>query len=131
PRGKSLVVAQGPGAKGFALDLVRFDEELRPAFWYVFGETVVMEDLASARAQMGGVRLVTVQGDLIEATGAISGGFLETGDRGRGADNAAELRRLGEELRAKGAEESDARSELATVEQTIRSLAEDLAKRSG
>src|SRR5208282_6821835 len=68
PHGKSLVVAKASGATGFALDLVKFDESLRSAFWYVFGETVVMDDLARARSQMGGVRLVTLNGDLIEAT---------------------------------------------------------------
>jgi chromosome segregation protein len=131
PHGKSLVVAQGNGSKGFALDRVHFEESLRPAFWYVFGETVVMEDLAAARSQMGGVRLVTAQGDLIEATGAISGGYLELGGQGRGADNAAELKRLGEELRAKSAEEADTRAELARITARVRELSEELAKRSG
>jgi chromosome segregation protein len=131
PHGKSLVVAQGPGAVGFALDLVHFEESLRPAFWYVFGETVVMDDLATARAQMGGVRLVTAQGDLIEATGAISGGYLDRGAQGRGADNAAALKRLGDELRAKTQEEADARAELTGIATRVRELSEELAKRSG
>ena len=130
PRGKSLLVAQGPGAQGFAIDLVKFEEALRPAFWYVFGETVLMNDLPSARSQMGGVRLVTVDGDLIEATGAISGGYLEHGERGRGADSAMELKRLGDELRARSAEEADARAELARLAERLRSLSEELARRS-
>ena len=129
PHGKSLVAAQSGGAVGFAIDLVRFDEELRPAFWYVFGETVVMKDLAAARSQMGGVRLVTQSGELIEATGAITGGFIDT--TGRGADNAVELRRLGEELRQKSEAETAARAELVTVTGEVRGLAEELAKRSG
>ncbi|HXX93406.1 MAG TPA: AAA family ATPase, partial [Planctomycetota bacterium] len=90
PHGKSLLVAKAPGAAGFAADLVKFDESLRPVFWYVFGETVVMEDLARARAQMGGVRLVTLSGDLIEGTGAISGGYLDLSAQGRGGDSAVE-----------------------------------------
>lgn len=131
PRGKSLIVAQSPGAVGFAVDLVKFDEEMRPAFWYVFGETVVMEDLVGARAQMGGVRLVTLAGELIEATGAITGGFIETGSRARGGDSALELRRLGEELREKSGLESATRAELDKIEPEIRRLSEELAKRSG
>ncbi|MCI4330507.1 MAG: chromosome segregation protein SMC [Thermoplasmata archaeon] len=130
PRGKSLIASQSPGAVGFAIDLVKFDEELRPAFWYVFGETVVMEDLGHARSQMGGVRLVTLTGDLIEATGAMSGGYLETGEKGRGADNAVELKRLGEELRAKSTAESDARAELQRLGERARTLGEELARRS-
>ncbi|HKN06125.1 MAG TPA: chromosome segregation protein SMC [Thermoplasmata archaeon] len=128
--GKSLVVSKAPGATGFALDLVKFDEALRPAFWYVFGETVVMDDLGRARAQMGGVRLVTLNGDLIEATGAISGGYVDPTNQGRGSDSAVELKRLGEELRAKGAAETASRAELAKVSERIRVVAEELSTRS-
>jgi chromosome segregation protein len=130
PHGKALVVAKGPGAVGFAIDLVSFDETLRPAFSYAFGETVVMEDLTKARAQMGGVRLVTVAGDLIDATGAISGGYLDPSSQGRGSDSATELKRLGDELRAKSGAESVARTELASLAEKIRALAEELATRS-
>lgn len=128
--GKSLVVAKAPGATGFALDLVKFDESLRSAFWYVFGETVVMDDLGRARAQMGGVRLVTLSGDLIEATGAISGGYLDPTNQGRGSDSAVELKRLGDELRGKGTAETAARSGLTKVTERIRVVAEELSTRS-
>ena len=130
PHGKSLVAAKGPGASGFAIDLVKFDALLQPAFWYVFGETVVMDDLTHARSQMGGVRLVTLAGDLIEATGAISGGYLDPTHQGRGADSAVELKRLGEELREKSGAENAARTELGKTEERIRALAEELSKRS-
>jgi chromosome segregation protein len=130
PHGKSLLAAQAEGAVGFALDLVTFDEELRPAFWYVFGETVVMKDLLAARAQMGGVRLVTLAGDLIEATGAITGGYIETGERGRGGDSAVELKRLGEELRSKSEAETSTRAELNRVTEKLRGVTEELARRT-
>jgi chromosome segregation protein len=130
PHGKSLIAAKSSGATGFALDLVKFDENYRSAFWYVFGETVVMNDLAAARSEMGGVRLVTLQGDLIEATGAISGGYLDPSSSGRGADSAVELKRLGEELREKSAAESAARESLTKVGERIRTVSEELATRS-
>jgi chromosome segregation protein len=130
PHGKSLLVSKAAGAAGFAIDLVKFDESLRSAFWYVFGETVVMDDLARARAEMGGVRLVTFNGDLIEATGAISGGYLDPSAQGRGADSAVELKRLGEELRQKNAAETAARTTLAKAVERIRAVSEELATRS-
>ena len=129
PRGKSLLVSKAEGANGFAIDLVKFDDALQSAFWYVFGETVVMADLGRARAQMGGVRLVTLTGDLIEATGAISGGYLDPSG-GRGADSAVELKRLGDELREKSAAETAGRGQLAKVGDRIRALAEELSTRS-
>ena len=130
PHGKSLLAAKASGATGFAIDLVKFDEPYRAAFWYAFGETVVMNDLASARAEMGGVRLVTLAGDLIEATGAISGGYLDPSAQGRGADSAVELKRLGDELREKSAAESAARATLAKAQERIRTVSEELATRS-
>jgi chromosome segregation protein len=132
PKGKSLVAAQAPGSLGFAVDLVQFDEEIRPALWYVFGETVVMDDLAHARAQMGGVRLVTMGGDLIEATGAITGGYVDTTKGGGGgSDTLAELKRLGEELRERTAAGDAAQAELDKTGERVRALSEELAKRSG
>ncbi|MCI4364598.1 MAG: chromosome segregation protein SMC [Thermoplasmata archaeon] len=130
PHGRSLLVAKATGAQGFAVDLVQFDESLRAAFGYVFGETVVMDDLAKARTHMGGVRLVTLTGDLIEATGAISGGYVDPSAQGRGADSAVELKRLGNELREKSEAEAAARTELTSAERRIRGLAEELSKRS-
>ncbi|MGA8542549.1 MAG: chromosome segregation protein SMC [Thermoplasmata archaeon] len=130
PHGKSLVVSKASGATGFAIDLVKFDEALRPAFWYVFGETVVMDDLSHARSQMGGVRLVTLTGDLIEATGAISGGYLDPSAQGRGADSAVELKRVGDELREKSAAEAAARATLGKVGERIRVVSEELSTRS-
>ena len=75
PRGKSIMAAKD--AVGFAIDLVRFDERYRSAFWYVLGDTVVVDTLDQARKLMGGVRLVTQSGELLEASGAMVGGNVE------------------------------------------------------
>ena len=74
PRGKSLLAVKDEKAHGFAIDLVDFKEEYRGAFWYVFGDTVVVDSLNDARRLMGGVRLVDLKGSLIEASGAMIGG---------------------------------------------------------
>ncbi|MCJ7606855.1 MAG: chromosome segregation protein SMC, partial [Thermoplasmata archaeon] len=68
PRGKALMASKS--SIGFAIDLTRFDEKYRSAFWFVFGDTVVVKNLAEARKLMGGVRLVTLDGELAEASGA-------------------------------------------------------------
>ncbi|MGB9131560.1 MAG: chromosome segregation protein SMC [Methanosarcina sp.] len=62
------------GVIGYAIDLVEFDPEFEPAFWYVFQDTLVMEDLASARRLMGKARMVTLEGELLEKSGAMVGG---------------------------------------------------------
>ncbi|MDW5563827.1 MAG: chromosome segregation protein SMC [Methanomassiliicoccus sp.] len=75
PRGKAIMAAKD--AVGFAIDLVKFDEQYRAAFWYVLGDTVVVDTLDKARRLMGGVRLVTQGGELLEASGAMVGGNVE------------------------------------------------------
>ncbi len=74
PRGKALMVINDPKTHGFAIDLIKFKDEYRAAFWYVFGDTIVVEGLDDARRLMGGVRLVDLKGSLIEASGAMMGG---------------------------------------------------------
>ena len=66
--------APPPEAHGFAIDLIKFRDEYRAAFWYVFGDTIVVDGLDDARRLMGGVRLVDLKGSLIEAGGAMRGG---------------------------------------------------------
>jgi len=74
PRGKALMAIKDPKAHGFAIDLVKFKDKYRGAFWYVFGDTIVVDGLDDARRLMGGVRLVDLKGSLIEASGAMIGG---------------------------------------------------------
>ena len=51
PRGKALLAEKE--AAGFAIDLISFEEKYRAAFWYVFGDTVVVDTLQEARRLMG------------------------------------------------------------------------------
>ncbi len=74
PRAQSLMTVRDECSQGFAIDLVNFNQEYRGAFWYVFGDTVIVNTLSDARRLMGGVRLVDMKGDLIEASGAMIGG---------------------------------------------------------
>ena len=72
--GKALMVADKPGVIGFAIDLVDYNAKYRNAFWYIFQDTLVVKDMETAREYMGGVRLVTLDGQLIERSGAMVGG---------------------------------------------------------
>lgn len=96
PRGKSILAEKE--SEGFAIDLIRFDEKYRAAFWYVFGDTVVVDTLDKARRLMGGVRLVTLGGELIESSGAMVGGTVESSQLKFGTAKN-KLDELGEELR--------------------------------
>lgn len=74
-RGKAILASKK--SLGYAIDLVEFDEKYRAALWFVLGDTIVVSNLHEARAMMGGIRIVTLDGELIEASGAMIGGTLE------------------------------------------------------
>ncbi len=64
------------GVHGFALDLISFDLMFKNVFSYVFGNTIVVDDIETARKiGIGKVRMVTVEGDLAEISGAMIGGY--------------------------------------------------------
>ncbi|RME55202.1 hypothetical protein D6777_01295, partial [Candidatus Woesearchaeota archaeon] len=69
-------VARMHGAVGLAMDLVSFDPKFRNVFKYVFGPTVVVDSLNTGRKiGVGRVRMVTLEGDLLDVSGAMVGGF--------------------------------------------------------
>ena len=64
------------GVIGKAIDLVNFDPKFKKAFAYVFGTTLIVEDVAIARTiGIGRIRMVTLDGDVIDVSGAMQGGF--------------------------------------------------------
>ncbi|MBJ7898948.1 MAG: chromosome segregation protein SMC [Cyanobacteria bacterium RI_101] len=73
PRGNPLS-AQTPGYIDLAFNLVRFDPRYREIFAFVFGQTLVFETLDLARPHLGRQRIVTLEGELLETSGALSGG---------------------------------------------------------
>ncbi|WP_330630315.1 chromosome segregation protein SMC [Halocatena halophila] len=62
------------GVIDFAVNLVTFDREYAGVFAYVLGDTLVVEDIETARELMGEYRMATLGGDLIEKSGAMTGG---------------------------------------------------------
>lgn len=68
-------------ARGYldlAVNLVKFQSQYREVFNYIFGSTVVFEDIDSARYYINQYRIVTLDGELLEMTGAITGGSQPT-----------------------------------------------------
>jgi chromosome segregation protein len=59
---------------GFAIDLVKFDKKYQKAMEYVLGNTIVVDNIDTAK-KIDDFRLVTLDGDLKEKSGALLGGF--------------------------------------------------------
>jgi chromosome segregation protein len=68
----------GRGYIDLAVNLVTCDARYRPIFAYVFGNTLVFDTLDNARFSLGKQRIVTLEGDLLETSGAMSGGSQST-----------------------------------------------------
>lgn len=120
PRGKAIMAAKN--SLGFAIDLIRFDEKYRAAFWFVFGDTVVVRNLDEARKWMGGVRLVTLEGELVEASGAMIGGTPEKSLAKFGAPSESRIEKKAAELREAVEQAEKVQAELALLTKEIAEL---------
>ena len=74
PRPWGMKTTKEPGIIDFAINLVEFDSIYEPAFNYALGETLIVEDMNAARRLIGKYRMVTLDGALLEKSGAMTGG---------------------------------------------------------
>ncbi|MBD3263251.1 AAA family ATPase [Candidatus Woesearchaeota archaeon] len=69
-------VPKKKGVHGLASDLISCDKKFEKLFRYIFGNTLVVEDVKTAKSLgVGKYRMVTLDGDLFNISGAITGGF--------------------------------------------------------
>ena len=109
-RGRRPEATGAGGLVGRAVDLIRYEPIYADVFAYVFGDTQVFSDLSSARQFLGRSRAVTLEGELLEKSGAMTGGSFSQRSGGLSfgissdGDEAAPLRQrlleLGETLAA-------------------------------
>ncbi|MDH7593810.1 MAG: chromosome segregation protein SMC [Methanomicrobiales archaeon] len=94
------------GVLGYAVEFLEFDRRFEPAFRVAFGQTLVMDTLEHARALLGRHRMVTLEGELLEKTGAMTGGHLKKG-RSLLISLAGEISRVSDALTRMRAETED------------------------
>lgn len=104
PAGRAVMVARQPGVIGFAHDLLEHDPRIDAAVRFVLRNTLVVDTMATARANMGGVRLITLDGSVAEAGGAMTGGSprrsrISFGGKIQGASEVERLSKEVERLR--------------------------------
>ena len=121
----SLKPARGPGIVGYAIDLIDYDPKYENAFWYVFGDTVVVEDLEIARKMIGTVRMVTLDGDLLEKSGAMTGGFRNKSKLKFKASEEEKIRALAEQITVAESERDQAVAKVDSVDGHLYSLKKD------
>jgi chromosome segregation protein len=70
----SRTEAQKLGAINYAFNLVQYEDRYQDVFSFVFGNTLVFENLDQARFHIGKYRMVTLEGEILETSGAMTGG---------------------------------------------------------
>lgn len=90
------------GVLGRAVDLISFDAKFKIAFRYVFGDTLVVSNIDTARRLgIGQARMTTLDGDIAELSGAMHGGYNKKSSSGsafRDKSITEEIRRLEEKV---------------------------------
>ena len=127
PRAKAIMSVKD--SEGYAIDLIDFDQKYFNAFWYVLGDTLVVRDMDTARRIMGGIRIVTMGGELIEASGAMVGGNISQQSMLKfGAASEDKLAETGERLRKAADALEDVRRKLREVRDEIRGIDDEMRK---
>jgi structural maintenance of chromosome 2 len=110
-----------PGKVNLALDLVGCDEEVSAAMAYVFGNVFVCKDKESAKAvtfnKSIGVKSVTLEGDVYDPSGTLSGGAAPSGSGV--LVKVQELRSIEKQIAAHKKELDAASRELASAKKVI------------
>ncbi|MBO7673024.1 AAA family ATPase [bacterium] len=77
PAPTKLQLPKDKGVIDYAINLVDFDDKYLDAFYYAVGDTLVVEDKECANKFIGKYRMVTLNGELYEKSGSITGGNLK------------------------------------------------------
>jgi len=121
-----------PGVVDFARNLVDYDPEYEGIFSYVLGSTLVVEDMDTARHLMGNYRMVTLDGDLVEKSGAMTGGSGGGSRYSFSKSGKGKLERVAEEIHGLEDERQRIKAEIADVDDDLddaRSRASDAAEK--
>ncbi|MBI2572395.1 chromosome segregation protein SMC [Candidatus Woesearchaeota archaeon] len=74
--GEDKGLLKTPGVHDFAINIISFRAEYKKAFLYVFGNTLIVEDIDVARkVGVGRIKMASLDGNLAEASGVMRGGF--------------------------------------------------------
>nr|MDJ0649371.1 chromosome segregation protein SMC [Xenococcaceae cyanobacterium MO_188.B19] len=67
-------IRNAPGFIDLAVNLVNSEARYKKIFAYVFGNTIIFDNINNARQHLGRHRIVTLSGEILETSGAMTGG---------------------------------------------------------
>jgi chromosome segregation protein len=95
----TLLPTNTKGCQGYAVDLIKFENKYRDAFFYALSDTLIMDGLENARKNIGRNRMVTLGGELLEKSGAVTGGSQMNLNISFGQGGEQEQERLQKEVK--------------------------------
>ena len=122
PREAEIVGSKATGALGFAADLVSSEPLYRPVIQYLLGRTIIAENidiaLTIAKQQRFAVKVVTLEGELLNPGGSMTGGSTNKRD--------SSFLSRGNAIATIKIKVEDLRIELLSVQQQVRNVKEEL-----
>lgn len=113
---------ENSGFVDYAINLVKFSSKYKEVFNYVFGDTIIVDSMDSAkRIGINKYRMVTLKGDLIDKSGSIQGGYRKKEGIGFKEEPIEEqLDKLKTRL-------ASAESEISRIEPMVENISDEIA----
>ncbi|MBI2584113.1 MAG: chromosome segregation protein SMC [Candidatus Aenigmarchaeota archaeon] len=120
-------IQEREGFIGWALDLIKYDQKWYKAVSYVLGNVMVFDNIKNAKVVAGrGIKAVTLEGDLIEPSGAMVGGWRRPVHPVHGeAGIREEISRFYSEIET----QKKQLAELESIEQKTETMSSELLKK--
>lgn len=125
-----LSLPKDEGVIDFAINLIDFDDKYIDAFYFALGETLVVESLDCAKKLMSKFRVVTLEGDIFEKTGAITGGARKRATSAFGKAEDRELETFKKRLRAFEIEYRELEQKRNTLDKRLEQVRSDYSNAS-
>lgn len=121
-----------PGVIDYAVNLIDNNPEYDDVFAYALGDTLIVEDAQAARRLLRRFRMVTLDGSLMEKSGAMTGGSQPNRNKGGGFFGGnqieQELQTLAKRLERAEADKEQGQKKLTALELKMESVKGDYAQ---
>lgn len=120
-----LPLPKDKGVVDYAINLIDFDDKYLNAFFYAVGDTLVVETLECAKKLMGKYRVVTLDGEIIEKSGSMTGGSVRRSGLKFSQNEDEELDKFKSKLKEMEKQVAELESKRVTLEKKLESVRSD------
>jgi chromosome segregation protein len=120
-----LTLPKESGVIDYAINLIDFDDQYLNAFYYAVGDTLVVETLECAKKLMGRYRVVTIDGEIIEKSGSMTGGSVRRSGLSFSQNDDEELDKFKARLKEMEKNLAEFEAKKVTLEKKLESVRSD------